>query len=120
VPAALRWTGLALLGIVIAAVVSVAASRLASQQIGLASEPISAGDALAPAQHQHRAAAAQSHRSKNRSSNGPRNAQHRNPPPNPTTQPVIPVAPAPSPPVEEVEPSQASGDGEHSGGGADD
>lgn len=47
--AAMRWFGLALLGILIAAAVSVAASRLASQQIGLASEPISAGDALAPA-----------------------------------------------------------------------
>ena len=49
VPATVRWLGLALLGILIAAGVSIAASRLASQQIGLASEPISAGDALAPA-----------------------------------------------------------------------
>ena len=47
-PATVRWLGLALLGILIAAGVSIAASRLASQQIGLASEPISAGDALAP------------------------------------------------------------------------
>lgn len=45
----LRWIGLALLGIVIAAGVAVAASSLVSHQIGLASEPISAGDALAPA-----------------------------------------------------------------------
>ncbi len=44
----LKWIGLALLGIVIAAGVAVAASSLASHQIGLASEPISAGDALAP------------------------------------------------------------------------
>jgi hypothetical protein len=120
VPAALRWTGLAVLGIVIAAVVSVAASRLASQQIGLASEPISAGDALAPAQSKHRAVAAQNRRSKNRGSKGHGNAKHRKPPPSPPTQPAIPAAPAPSPPVEEVEPSQASGDGEHGGGGADD
>jgi hypothetical protein len=120
VPAALRWTGLALLGIVIAAVVSVAASRLASQQIGLASEPISAGDALAPAQHRHRVVAAQNRRSKSRSSKGPGSAKHRNPPPSPPTQPAIPAAPSTSPPVEEVEPSQASGDGEHRGGGADD
>jgi hypothetical protein len=47
-PATLRWIGLALLGIAIAAAVAVAASRLAGQEIGLASEPISAGDALAP------------------------------------------------------------------------
>jgi hypothetical protein len=44
-----RWIGLALLGIVVAAAVSVAASRLASQQIGLASQPVSAGDSLVPA-----------------------------------------------------------------------
>ena len=44
----LRWIGLAVLGILIAAAISIAASRLASQQIGLASQPISAGDALAP------------------------------------------------------------------------
>jgi hypothetical protein len=58
-----RWLGLALLGIVVAAAVAIAASRLASQQIGLASEPVSAGDALAPAaerkagrtEHRHRA-----------------------------------------------------------------
>ncbi len=46
---AFKWVGLALLGILVAASVAVAASRLASQQIGLASEPISAGEALAPA-----------------------------------------------------------------------
>ena len=118
VPATLRWAGLALLGIVIAAAVSVAASRLASQQIGLASEPISAGDALAPARQEHRAAPAQSHRSENHGSEGRGDSSHRNPPTTVPTQPGIPSAPAPSPSVEEVEPSQASGDGEH--GGADD
>jgi len=53
--ATMRWIGLALLGIVVAAAVAVAASKLVSQQIGLASQPISAGDALAPAakQKQH-------------------------------------------------------------------
>ena len=44
----MRWFGLALLGLLIAAAVSIAASRLASQQIGLATEPVTAGDALAP------------------------------------------------------------------------
>jgi len=47
-PATLKWIGLALLGIAIAAAVAFAAGNLASRQIGLASEPISAGDALAP------------------------------------------------------------------------
>jgi len=49
IPATLRWIGLALLGILVAAAVAIAASRLASREIGLASEPISAGRELAPA-----------------------------------------------------------------------
>ncbi len=52
--ATLKWIGLALLGVAVAATVAIAASNLASQQIGLASEPISAGDALAPAASQNR------------------------------------------------------------------
>lgn len=44
-----RWIGLALLGILIAAAVAVTGSQLASRQIGIASESVSAGDALAPA-----------------------------------------------------------------------
>jgi hypothetical protein len=44
----LKWTGLALLGICIAAAVSVAAGSLSSQPIGLTSEPVSAGDKLVP------------------------------------------------------------------------
>jgi hypothetical protein len=43
-----KWVGLALLGLLIAIAVAIAGSSLASRQIGLASEPISAGDALAP------------------------------------------------------------------------
>jgi hypothetical protein len=97
VPTAIRWVGLALLGILIAAGVSVAASRLASQQIGLASEPISAGDALAPAVGAH-------------PGRQPRSGSHRggdggtvNPPsdgPPVSTPPVstTPVAPSPTSP----------------------
>jgi len=48
-PATLKWVLLALLGIAVAAAVAITASNLASRQIGLASEPITAGDALAPA-----------------------------------------------------------------------
>jgi hypothetical protein len=47
--ATIKWVGLALAGLLVAGGVAIAASNLASQQIGLASEPISAGDALAPA-----------------------------------------------------------------------
>lgn len=49
VPGALRWGMLALLGLAIAVAVAIAASKLTSQKIGLASEPIRAGEALAPA-----------------------------------------------------------------------
>jgi outer membrane biosynthesis protein TonB len=120
IPTAVRWTGLALLGILIAAAVSVAASRLASQQIGLASEPISAGDALAPAMRQQRATAPK---------HGPvkptKHPQQGVPsvPAQPTepapAQPTEP-APAPTPPVEAPEPSHPGGDGERGEGGADD
>jgi hypothetical protein len=48
VPGSLRWIALALLGLVIAAAIALAASRLASQQIGIASESVSAGKSLAP------------------------------------------------------------------------
>lgn len=62
-PATMRWLALALLGILIAAAISIAASRLASQQIGLASQPISAGDALAPsAKEETRGSGAVRHR----------------------------------------------------------
>jgi hypothetical protein len=48
VPGSLRWIALALLGLVIAGAVALAASRLASQQIGIAGESVKAGDSLAP------------------------------------------------------------------------
>ncbi|HWB69545.1 MAG TPA: hypothetical protein VG518_06175, partial [Solirubrobacterales bacterium] len=44
----MKWIALALLGLAIAGGVALAASRLASQQIGIASESIKAGKALAP------------------------------------------------------------------------
>jgi hypothetical protein len=47
-PTTLRWIALALLGLIIAAGVAFGAGRLASQQIGIASESVSAGDTLAP------------------------------------------------------------------------
>ncbi len=46
--AGLRWILLALLGLAVAAGVALAASQLASRQIGIASESVSAGDSLAP------------------------------------------------------------------------
>jgi len=44
-----KWIALALIGLAVAAGVAVAASNLVSRQIGIASESVSAGDALAPA-----------------------------------------------------------------------
>ena len=43
-----RWVLLALLGIVLAVGAGYAASELATEPIGLESEPITAGDSLAP------------------------------------------------------------------------
>lgn len=107
--ATMRWLGLALLGILIAAAVSVAASRLASQQIGLASQPISAGDALAPAPE------------KKPSRQTPR--QHVGKHPAPTTAPTAPE-PAPEPlEPKPAEPAPAEtpsgGESDHQGGGDD-
>jgi hypothetical protein len=110
-PTTLKWVGLALLGLLIAAGVSIAASRLASQQIGLASEPISAGDTLAPAARPH---------GKRRHLSGPaKTPTVTTPTTTTTTQPppaTIPETVAPTSPPEE--PSHSSGgEGEHGGGG---
>ncbi|HET7510966.1 MAG TPA: hypothetical protein VFJ65_12045 [Solirubrobacterales bacterium] len=47
-PASAKWVLLALAGLAIAIGVAVAAANLTSQQIGIASESVSAGDTLAP------------------------------------------------------------------------
>ena len=44
----LIWIALALVGLAVAAGASLAASQLASQDIGLSSEPLTAGEDLAP------------------------------------------------------------------------
>ncbi|MGN6257630.1 MAG: hypothetical protein ACTHN3_07760 [Solirubrobacterales bacterium] len=46
--AAVKWVLLALVGVAIAIGVAIAAANLTSQQIGIANESVSAGDALAP------------------------------------------------------------------------
>lgn len=118
VPAAIRWVALALLGLLIAAGVSIAASSLVSQQIGLASEPISAGDALAPqassqANHhegrRHKAFPA-------KTPTEPVPAETTAPPParaepqSPSTVPVVPAPPSGS--------SSSGGEQDHGGGGS--
>ena len=69
----IRWTLLALLGVVIAAVAAYGANQLATQPVGLTSEPLSAGQRLAP-----------------RTTRTPR------PTPTATTSPVTPVTPVPT------------------------
>lgn len=118
-PPALRWLGLALLGILIAAGVSIAASSLASQQIGLASQPISAGDALAPStkekpRHrrpkQHRA-----NRDPTTTSPAPSTA-----PPSRSEPPTYSEPPSTTPTVPPHESTELNNpDGEHSGGADD-
>jgi len=44
-----KWVLLALAGLAIAIAIAIAAANLTSRQIGIASESVSAGDALAPA-----------------------------------------------------------------------
>lgn len=118
-----RWFGLALLGILIAAGVAFAASRLASQQIGLASEPISAGDALAPR------AKATGRPGHGRPGKRPRHSAPATTPSVTTPPATTPAPPHPTPipetiapePQPEVPSHAGVGAGEHRGGGhADD
>lgn len=92
----MRWTALALLGLVLAAAITVAARQLSSQPIGLQSQPISAGRRLAPAP-----------RAKPRRVVKPR--------PRNTTAPAVTVTTPP--PTAPTAPPASSGDG---GGGGDD
>jgi len=47
----LRWPLLALLGLLVAAAIAFLATQMVSQKIGISSEPLSAGRALAPQTH---------------------------------------------------------------------
>ncbi len=111
IPVTLKWIGLALLGILIAAAVAVAASRLASRQIGLASEPISAGDALAP--HTARPGPASNRRNANRTPAATTSV------PSTTTPTPEPAPTAPAAPATESQPQSEGGDdyrdGDHGG-----
>jgi hypothetical protein len=114
----LSWIGLALLGIAIAAAVAIAAGSLASRQIGLSSEPISAGDALVPA-NLGRAAEGSKRGTATATTPAPPEATLAEPPetaPEPETTVVAPPPPA-APSHEGGDDSGGSGG---SGHGADD
>jgi hypothetical protein len=115
------WFAIAIAGLVIAVGVAYAASRLASPNVGLSSEPLSAGARLAP---------------RSRPAPRPRPAHHGpkrgHPAPTPTAPPSSsppappatspPAAPAPAPaPTSPAPPSRddssGSGADDHGGGG---
>jgi hypothetical protein len=116
-----RWLGLALLGILIAAVISIAASRLASQQIGLDSQPISAGDALAPAGQVGERPPRRSH-PRHQPGGGresPAPAAPVTPEPAEPAEPATPTSPEPAPAPTHSDESRGGGGGGAGGGGDD-
>ena len=95
---AAKWVALALAGLAIAIGVAIAAANLASQQIGIASESVSAGDTLAP-----------SLRTPEEREEG-KHGGHEKPPPGEETTPTTPNEP--TTPEEEVTPEETSPPGE--------
>jgi outer membrane biosynthesis protein TonB len=114
----IRWIALALLGLLIAAAVALAASNLASQQIGIASESVSAGDSLAPP-------VTSVHRGHKDAPGKEKPSKEAEPPaesePSTETERPSETEPSaePSPPAEPElsEPSPAPAEGDDSGGG---
>lgn len=90
-----KWVALALVGLAIAIGVAIAAANLASQQIGIASESVSAGDTLAP-----------SLRTPEEREEGKHGGREK-PVPGDETSPTIPGAPA-SPEEEVTPPSETA------------
>jgi hypothetical protein len=117
--ATLKWLGLALIGLLVAAGVAIAAGNLVSRQIGLASEPISAGDTLAPAAGQNRGHGSPNPEHSHGDQTTPA-APGATPEPTPTPEPETTTAPGGAP-TTPTSPSNGSED-DHSGGshGADD
>jgi len=117
--ATIKWMGLALAGLLIAVGVAIAAGNLAGQQIGLASEPISAGDALAPA-----TSTSHGHGSSHSGHGHGGKPQTGTTAPTITSPPVETAAPAPPPSVEAQPPAGGEdhppGSGDSGGEGADD
>lgn len=108
VPGTVKWVLLALVGLAIAIGVAIAAANLTSQQIGIASESVSAGDTLAPSLHVP---------AEKKRGEGP----GRHPEPPGETTPTAPNEP-PTTPVEETSPSEEAveppsrSEGDDSGG----
>jgi hypothetical protein len=121
----IKWMGLALVGLLVAVGVAIAAANLAGRQIGLASEPISAGDALAPAASPNGGHGSQSPGGGHGDSTTP-TAPTTTPEPQPTVPPPTPDPETTTPATPEAEPtsptSPPNSADDHGGGnhGADD
>jgi len=106
----MAWAALAIAGLLIAVGVSFAASRLASPNIGLSSEPITAGSKLAPARTSADKPAA---RPKKR-------PKKKKPTPTVTTPAVPPATPPVAPPPVSDDHGGDDDSSGHGSGGSDD
>ncbi|MEX2107101.1 MAG: hypothetical protein WD810_09405 [Solirubrobacterales bacterium] len=117
-PATAKWIGLALLGLAIAVAVAIAAGNLASQQIGIASESISAGEELAPAVGGARPGDREpADQLEPTTTPGDRTATTTE---QTTTEPTTTTDETTTESTEPVEPGHDGGDGDDSGGDEDD
>lgn len=108
--ASAKWVLLALVGLAIAIGVAIAAANLTSQQIGIASESVSAGDALAPSL---KVPAGEKPRPERGDNPGPEEETPTTTGESPTTGEEF------TPPEEVAEPPTGSGGDDHGGGGSD-
>jgi hypothetical protein len=114
------WLLLAIVGLVIAVGVAYAASRLASPNVGLSSEPLTAGARLAPrSRPAPKARSAHHGRKRGRpaatpSAGGPPAPPVTNPPPAPAPTPTVPAPGAAPHPHDD---SAGGGGDDHGGGG---
>ncbi len=111
--AATRWVLLALVGLAIAIGVAIVAANLTSQQIGIASESVSAGDALAPSLH---VPAEGKPQGEGHDHGGPEEPTTTTPTEPPTTTAPEEASP---PPEETAEPPSEGGHDDYGGHGSD-
>jgi hypothetical protein len=114
----LKWVALALVGLLIAAAVAVLGSSLASRQIGLSSEPLRAGDALAPPTISQPGTGKPAHPRGNEPAPTSKPQPAGPEGPGIPTAPSEPVAPPTEPPAPSA-PAEPAGD-HHEGEGGDD
>jgi hypothetical protein len=116
VRSAILWTLAAVAGILVAAGVTLAASSLSSQRIGLSAEPLTAGDNLAPTSDRATPAATSTPQRKRATT---RRKKPRRPTRTATPAPTRTAVPT-SPPTAEPGDDHGGGRGRGRGGGDDD